>query len=260
MGRNAAGGPGGEPLGEEARIDLGRSLSMGFDFERFWLEKLRGRLEVDLGPEAAAELMSGSESLSDESSEEERTAWTGKLLERLADAAGETAAREIMLGCACLPPRARLEEARKVYAGTGSVESARQVLERDFRDFLTSGLGLDEGTAEEIVARGWGMAGAIRDGSVVATKIPKSGSLRDYLAETDPEGRRALYCHCPRVRHLVGSGRELPELYCYCGGGFYRFIWEYVLDGPVQVELLASVMGGDDVCSFAVTPLDRSVR
>ncbi len=45
-----------------------------------------------------------------------------------------------------------------------------------------------------------------------------------------------------------------------CGGGFYRFIWEYVLDAPVRVELLASVMGGDEICSFATTPLDRSVR
>ena len=232
---------------------------MGFDFERFWLEKLRGRLEVDLGPEAAGELMAGSESLSDESSEEERTAWTRDLLRRLTEAAGEAAAREIMLGCACLPSRAELEEARKVYAETGSLESARQVLERDFRDFLTSGLGLAEDAAEEIIARGWGMAGVIDDGRIIATKIPKSGNLREYLAETDPERRRALYCHCPRARRLVGSDRELPELYCYCGGGFYRFIWEYVLDAPVQVELLASVMGGDDVCSFAVTPLDRSV-
>lgn len=243
----------------EIRFNMGRELSMGFDFERFWLGKLRGRLEVELGPEAAAELMAGSEGLTDDAPGERRTAWTGELLERLIEAAGEAAAREIMLGCACLPPRSKLEEAREVYVETGSLESARQILERDFRAFLTSGLGLAEDAAAEIVSRGWGMAGVIRHGSVIATKIPKSGNLREYLAETDPERRRALYCHCPRVRHLVGSGRELSDLYCFCGGGFYRFIWEYVLDGPVQVELLASVMGGDDVCSFAVTPLDRSV-
>jgi len=233
---------------------------MGGGFERFWLEKLRGRLEVDLGPEAAAELMAGSEGLTDDASEEERTAWTRELLNRLTEAAGEAAARKIMLGCACLPPKSKLEEARKVYAETGSFESARQVLERNFRHFLTSGLGLTEDTASDIVARGWGMAGVVRDGSVIATKIPKSGNLREYLAETDPERRRALYCHCPRARHLVGTGRELPDLYCYCGGGFYRFIWEYVLDAPVQVELLASVMRGDQFCSFAVTPLDSIVR
>lgn len=244
----------------EIRFNMVKGLSMGFDFERFWLEKLRGRLEADLGPEAAAELMAGSEGLTDDTPERQRAAWTGKLLDRLTEAAGEAAAREIMLGCACLPPRSKLEEARQVYAATGSMESARQILERDFRAFLTSGLGLAEDAAADIVSRGWGMAGVIRDGSIIATRIPRSGNLRDYLAETDPERRRALYCHCPRVRHLVGSGRELPDLYCYCGGGFYRFIWEYVLDAPVQVELLASVMRGDDVCSFAMTPLDRSAR
>jgi len=243
-------------MSDDTRINL---LSMGGGFERFWLEKLRGRLEVELGPEAAAELMAGSGGLTDDTSQERRTAWTRELLDRLTEAAGEAAAREIMLGCACLPPRSKLEEARRVYAETGSLESARQVLERDFRAFLSAGLGLAEDAAAEIVSRGWGMAGVIRDGSVIATKIPKSGNLRDYLAETDAGRRRALYCHCPRVRHLVGSGRELSDLYCYCGGGFYRFIWEYVTDAPVRVELLASVMRGDDACSFAVTPLDRSV-
>lgn len=242
-------------MSEEIRIDIRRGISMGRDFERLWLEKLRGRLEVELGPEAAGRVLEGSGGLCDDSPAGARDGWTREMLGRLRKEAGEEAAERILLGCACLPPTSKLDEAREAYAETGSIESARRVLERDFLAFLTEVAGIAAEDARSLVAGGWGMAGVLRDGRIVATKIPRSGSLAEYLAETDPDRRRSLYCHCPRVRHLVGTGGEPDSIYCYCGGGFYRFIWEYVLDGPVEVELLQSVMEGDDVCSFAVIPV-----
>jgi predicted hydrocarbon binding protein len=51
---------------------------------------------------------------------------------------------------------------------------------------------------------------------------------------------------------MVGEDPRLPQTYCYCGAGFYQGIWEKVLDEPVQVEVLESVMTGGDVCQIAV--------
>jgi len=237
------------------RLEIGGGISMEFDFERFWLEKLRGRLEVELGPEATGRVMEGSEGLRGDSPAKARDGWTREVLGRLREEAGEEAAKRILLGCACLPPTSKLEEARREYAETGSIESARRVLERDSLAFLTDVVGIPAEHARSLATRGWGMAGVLKDGRIVATKIPKSGNLAEYLEETDRARRRSLYCHCPRVRHLVGTGGEPDTIYCYCGGGFYRFIWEYILDAPVEVELLRSVMAGDDVCSFAISPV-----
>ena len=49
------------------------------------------------------------------------------------------------------------------------------------------------------------------------------------------------------------AGEGLPASYCYCGAGYYKGIWEEVLQRPVEVEVLESVLDGGDVCRVAIT-------
>jgi len=72
------------------------------------------------------------------------------------------------------------------------------------------------------------------------------------MNEPDPEKKRALYCHCPRIRDVLKTSQTIPPIYCYCGAGFYKGMWEEILQEPVEVELLESVLKGDDVCKVAV--------
>ena len=73
-----------------------------------------------------------------------------------------------------------------------------------------------------------------------------------YMQETDPEKRRQYYCHCPRVRDALENGETISPTYCYCGAGFYRAIWEEILQKPVEVEVLESVLDGGEVCKIAI--------
>jgi predicted hydrocarbon binding protein len=82
--------------------------------------------------------------------------------------------------------------------------------------------------------------------------IPKSGYLFEYLMEADPEKRRETYCHCPRVRDALKISETIPPIYCYCGAGFYIGIWEEILQKPVEVEVLETVLSGDVVCKIAI--------
>jgi predicted hydrocarbon binding protein len=104
----------------------------------------------------------------------------------------------------------------------------------------------------EIINRGWGLAGIIDGDSVIATKIPKSGFLVAYFNETDPQKKRQYYCHCPRVREVIQHGETLPKIYCYCGAGYYKGIWEEILQKPVQVEVIESVLEGGEVCKISI--------
>ena len=52
-------------------------------------------------------------------------------------------------------------------------------------------------------------------------------------------------------------GERLPASYCYCGAGYYKDMWEYILGSPVEVEVLTSVLQGDDECSIAICLPDR---
>jgi hypothetical protein len=222
------------------------------DFERAWLKKLSALLGEVAGEETRAEVMRGSASLSSAASTDEVIHWTQGAMERLDSMVDERSRRAILTGCACQYPVAALQGVRQTYEESGDIDLAHRMLQEQFEAFLKETLNLDEELIEYVVNRGWGSAG-VREGSrIVATKIPKSGNLIQYLREDDPAKKRQLYCHCPRVRDALKSSVRISPTYCYCGGGFYKGIWEEILHGPVEVELLESVLQGSDVCKFAI--------
>ena len=222
------------------------------DFERAWLAKFSTLLHAAGGEEIRAEVMQGSASLSVASSRDEVIQWTQGAMERLDSLVDVAQRRAILTGCACQYPRAALQGARKAYEESGDIDLAHRILQEKFESFLREALELDEELVEDVVNRGWGSAGVKEGSSIIATKIPKSGYLLEYLREEDPTKKRQLYCHCPRIRDALKSSVSISPTYCYCGGGFYKGIWEEILQQPVDVELLESVLRGDEVCKFAV--------
>jgi hypothetical protein len=227
-------------------------MSQELDAERYWLGKLSDCLAEELGDEIRQEVMAGSESLTAESPRQEVIEWTRQAMARLDAIAEEEARIEIMTRCACQYPKADLQEIRHVWAETSDLDLVHGMLQARFEAFLKDGLQLDEALIADVVARGWGLAGIRQGNTIIATKIPKSGYLVEYLNESDPEVRRQYYCHCPRVRDLLKTSDTISPTFCYCGAGYYKGIWEEILQQPVEVELLESVLQGDDVCKVAI--------
>jgi hypothetical protein len=126
------------------------------------------------------------------------------------------------------------------------------LLRDKFTYFLISKLRLKDDHINAILARGWGLAGIIQDDhTIIATKIPKSSNLANYLEQDDPAKKRLMYCHCPRIREAIGDD-SIPSIYCNCGAGFYKGIWDYILDKPVDVTVKQSLLAGDDLCQFEI--------
>jgi len=192
---------------------------------------------------------------SSQSNQKDVIEWTRKAMEKLETQLGEEKSQEIMTRCACQYPKSDLQEIRKKYEETNDISLAHRMLQEKFESFLKNTLNLSNEIIEEITRRGWGLAGILKDNTIIATKIPKSGNLVKYMEETDPEIKRQYYCHCPRVRDILinfESKESISPLYCYCGAGFYKGIWEEILQKPVSVELIESILKGDDVCKFAL--------
>lgn len=139
---------------------------------------------------------------------------------------------------------------------TKDIGIAHQLLQEKFEDFLKSpDLDLDGKLIKNIINKRWGLAGKREKDKILAVKIPKSGYLKDYFKTSDPNEKRRLYCHCPRINtqnNGISENLENPEIFCYCGAGFYKGIWEEILQKPVQVEVLESVLLGGDVCKIAI--------
>jgi predicted hydrocarbon binding protein len=223
-----------------------------FDFERYWLDKFSRCLGAVAGEQVRQKVLAGSEGFHAETNRDEVMAWTQAAMDRLESLVDEEQARAILTGCGCPYPREQLGEMRRVYAETGDVDRVHKILQEHFEAFLRDTLQLAEALIGQVVGRGWGLAGVKQGNTIIATKIPKSGFLVQYMDESDPEKRRAIYCHCPRVRDAVQSGVRISETYCYCGAGFYKGVWEEILQRRVTVEVLESVMQGDEVCKVAI--------
>lgn len=222
------------------------------DFEKGWLGKLSGALDGTAGEDVRRQVMKGSEELSADTSSEEIIAWSRIAMDRMDTLLDEDTRKETMTRCACHYPREQLQDVRQLFEKTGDVDAVLEVLRDRFTCFLRDVLGAGEEMIEDILDRGWGLAGILEGSTVIATKIPKSGFLLEYMAEKDPVKKRRLYCHCPRIRDVIESGETISPTYCYCGAGFYKDIWECILSKPVDVEIRKSLLNGDDVCSFAI--------
>jgi hypothetical protein len=222
------------------------------DFEKAWQGKLAAGLDQHLESDQRDQLLAGGDLLDMDSSTEDKIIWSCEMLEKLQEGVDKNAQQEILTSCACHYPKAELDDARGIFLETGDVDQVIDLLQAKFEEFLRDGLELEEDLVLEIINKGWGLAGVRESDRIIATKIPKSGYLEDYFKTEDAAQKRKLYCHCPRVRDGVGDDPQLPQIYCYCGAGFYQGIWETILDEPVQVDVLESVMTGGDVCKIAI--------
>jgi len=215
-------------------------------FHARWLSKLSRSLCEAAGEGVRDRVMEGSQ---ESPSGGDLIEWTRGAMERLEALLGEEAG-EVMTGCACQYPRERLGHLRERYAETGDLDLVHGMLQEQFLATTRDFLGLDEGQLKDIVRRGWGVAGVRRGNTIIATKMPFE--YHDYFRAATPEERRYRFCHCQGVREAIKRGETLPATYCYCGAGFYRGIWEYILQRPVRVEVLESVLRGDDACRIAI--------
>lgn len=93
-------------------------------------------------------------------------------------------------------------------------------------------------------------AGIREDDIIYETKIPFL--TKEYLAEEDQQLKRYYYCHCPWAREAVKSGGKVAPIFCNCSAGFHKKPWEVMFEQPIHVDVLESVLKGDDRCRFAI--------
>ncbi len=94
-------------------------------------------------------------------------------------------------------------------------------------------------------------AGRREDCIIYETKIPYMAHR--YLNTNDPTLKRYYACHCPWAREAIKDGSVKPaRLLCYCSGGFHKKSWEVIFGQPLRVDVLESILNGDERCRFAI--------
>ncbi|MFX1252873.1 MAG: DUF6144 family protein [Promethearchaeota archaeon] len=93
--------------------------------------------------------------------------------------------------------------------------------------------------------------GVRKGNKVIITKIPYM--TKQYLNETDDTLKRYYYCHCPWAREAIKDTNNLVSpVFCNCSAGYFKQYWDIVLERDTHVEVLESVIQGDDICKFVL--------
>lgn len=228
-------------------------MSDDFDFDKYWLRVFSMCIEDYADENIKKQVLEGSENITSETPRQEVFDWSKRAINMLDELVNEEQKYEIMSECSCQYPRSNLKRFKDLYEDTQDLNTVHCKMQKYFEEVLREQMKLEEKYVEEIIRRGMGMAGKLDGNTIIATKIPKSSSIVEWFEETDPNKRRALFCHCPRIRDVMDDlDNELPEYYCLCGAGFYKGIWEFILGKPVKVEVLETVMKGDEVCKIGI--------
>ncbi len=200
-----------------------------------WNGLLEQNLDRVLGKEARSAIMSGAENVTLDSSAKERCLWGIGMMARLCEKADDAQTYDILSSCAHVFPDEPIRKAHLEY---------ERVREKK-GDALAA---VDAAIAYMRTDPVWAEA-PYREGNVIfASKSPRDPK-RYEEATTDAE-RRSASCFCPVIRDNLEMG--MPVGYCYCGSGWFRRQWEGITGRPVFVQIIKSVLQGDDHCEFAV--------
>jgi hypothetical protein len=93
--------------------------------------------------------------------------------------------------------------------------------------------------------------GVRKGNKIYVTKIPYAP--RQYFQEKEKNLKKYHACHCQLVRSALRDGNlRIPPTFCYCSSGFEKLHFDAIFGESVSVELLETLLKGDDRCRFAI--------
>ena len=214
------------------------------DFEKQWLKKMKtGFVEIKQ-ENLYKKMITGKD-------DKTPSSWTKELMRKLLDNLSQKQVEALMCSCACLSPKNELQTLKDVYNKTRDIKLVHKMLQEYFEIMIIEYKNLNEKQLQYLRENSMGMAGKLENHTITATKIPKE--FHKYRAEKNENKKKYYYCHCPRIREtLLTENDRIDPTYCYCGAGFYKDIWEFILQKPVVVEVIESVLKGDEFCKIRI--------
>jgi hypothetical protein len=197
-----------------------------------WLDRFKATLNRFVSRKTQKDILGKTPLISAKSSAARRAEWIKATIDRLdALVPDEETRREILLCCSDRFPKTRIQILKEELHRLGNIDA---LLEYMHKDDSWGGLSYYEYPK--------------REGSIIyVTKIPYSP--KKYKAATTEEEKRRAYCHCGWVR---ATNEPISKTFCYCGSGWYKTLWEGILEQPVKVEIVTTVASGDADCTFAI--------
>jgi effector-binding domain-containing protein len=191
-----------------------------------WNSLLAAGLERVLGAGAREEVMAGSDQITASTGRDARVRWTCAAMDRLDQLADAYQRYDVVSRCAHVFPQERIARLRAVYQQSQDVNQVLKVM------------------AEDVF---WYEEPVLKGNVLHVTKNPFDP--QGFEKATTRAAKRKSYCHCSIIKNHLD---EMNPTFCQCGAGWYRQLWEGILEKPVRIEMVKALTLGDDVCQFAI--------
>lgn len=193
-----------------------------------WDYRLAKNIDRVLGEDIRKELMNGRENLfTIESILDKKVQWIKDVLTKLDKIASDNQKYEILSCCAHEFSQKRIDKLKLIYKKTGDIDEILKEMDKDFAWY--------EGQKR------------VKD-CIFVQKIPYN--QEGYAKAKTLEEKKKNYCHCSLVRNHLNEG--ISPTFCNCSAGWYQQYWEGILGKPIQIQILKSLVRGDDVCEFKI--------
>lgn len=184
------------------------------------IKELGKSIERTTGKTVSKTVMQGSEQLTKSSTKDKIALWVRDAIRRLDSSVDEKTRIQIMENCGrnCASMNKRVIESAKT----------RRKKFKDLDTFIE----------------------AEQRKPMKGTRLCREGNIL-YQYYTPQAFTQPMRCYCSLLRGLP-EDTTISLTYCHCSKAFVQKLWESVLEQPVKVDLLQSVVSGDSECKFAI--------
>ena len=213
-----------------------------------WIDNLSFALDDQVGEAIREEILQGREGLKQTSASSKKRAFAKEVINRMEEKLDKTRCKEILSCGLHRRSKPAIDKLRRKFQKVGNLDKFLEIERQKelkkwsekgehFRDFVRENPDCEFG---------------VRNGDLIyVCKVPFH--TKQYQETEDEDQKRIHYCHCSWVK---GASKEddakISPIFCYCGAGWYRQVWEGIFNQPVKVNVVESVLGGGILCRFAV--------
>ena len=193
-----------------------------------WDDRLEKNLDRVLGIKLRSEIMKDRDKLFTlQSSCDDRIHWLKETLKRLDKITNDDEKYEILSCCAHDFSQKRIDYLKRIYEKNRDIDEVINEMKNDYA---------------------WYESPVRKGNSIYVSKIPVNPE--GYEKAETLEEKKKNYCHCRFIN--TNLEKDISPTFCYCSTGWYRQYWEGILGKSVRINVLKSLLKGDEICQFEI--------
>jgi hypothetical protein len=218
-----------------------------------WLSRLAETIDEYVDEETRKKIMNAGGAIKHSSTANKKAKWTKCMLDCLEVNVDKETCKKILQNNLHYknPKTPSHMKLKRMYKKMG-IDSVLEFLHNKWKTNVGDRFGYDS-PEYKFVANDSTIEAGKRDGNVIfVSKIPFK--LAEYLNAEIDKDKRYYYCHCGWVRASIQKSDEeqISPTFCNCSGGWHKIHFETIFGQTLEVDIVKSVLKGDEICTFAI--------